>query len=82
MSLRPRWGHGFPSLKPKRLCKRRDGCGAHHVSSPRRPIRAGTNSARTTVASIATASAAPTPSCLTKKMCEVEKLGRARRRKS
>ncbi len=36
-------------------------------------MMAGTSSARITVASIATARAAPTPSCFTKKMWELAK---------
>jgi hypothetical protein len=45
--------------------------GAHQFQSPSSRISAGTSSARTIVASISTASAVPTPSCLMKMICEV-----------
>ncbi len=67
----PRGSPARPSRRPIRACRRRRGRGAHQARSPRRPISAGTSSARTNVASIATASAAPKPSSLMKKMSEV-----------
>ena len=64
-------GRGPLSDSPIRRCSRASGFGAHQFQSPSSRISDGTSSARTIVASISTASAVPTPSCLMKMICEV-----------
>ena len=59
------------SPRRSRACRRASGRGAHQLRSPSSFISAGTSSARTIVASIRTATAAPTPSCLMKTICDV-----------
>ena len=51
------------SCNPIRVCRRRSGFGAHQFQLPMSAISAGTSSALTMLASTATASAAPRPSC-------------------
>ena len=75
MSASNRWSRGAGPLSdsPIRRCSRASGFGAHQFQSPSSRISEGTSSARTIVASISTASAVPTPSCLMKMICEVAK---------
>ena len=59
-----------------------DGAGAHQFQPPRSAIRLGTSSARTRVASIATATAIPTPSSLTIRSPEVANAPTATQKRS
>ena len=64
---------GADSLMPKRSCRRRRGAGAHQLKSPARRMKAGTRAPRTRVASMAMATASPTPKSLMNDTPEVAK---------